>query len=966
MEKIILSLKNIYMTLMTEDFPIYSESVIGRVERKGQTMLRFWQGQIVPEFRCLPCGKMIWRNDGKRNRYTSYLCNRSAEIKTYSEYAEELASQICVSSLVSQINQFREFLSGRKYRHDVLLRRIQELVRLMKADDPRITSQIEEQIVGAVAWETYGSQESLFQASYLLTILTLYAAAGEAMDDPVMKVLQSEEYGIEALWAAFNQSSAEKTEPAVFLTVYSGLLQDDPLPQHRFFGREEELFNLKEIAATHQKYLITGVGGIGKTELLRQLIYRCVQDRTVDKIAVVPYDTGIMESFVRSFPGFRRQDPEESFRRILRLLNKESEQGKLLLLIDDLTKGLEDDPGLSELCSLTCAVLITSRRNALKGFETFRLKPPTITTSALIFRDNYDHPLSGEDQAVLAGMLADEALCHPMTLRLMARAASSRKWSIGMLKEQLDKNGVTFSWREEERTLWIQKLYRQLYSYMQIPKECQPLAELFTLLPRDSYAGDFLDQYFPNVTQGCALQRAEVLAEGGWLESNDDGYSMHPLIGQCLRRTVLNENITEPFLRKIRQRLLEIGAVDAPEPEGDIFPRLCRIYIHIVGLLGGAVSADTVWGFANAAAVSEHTDQTLDRYEKLLKKLRKNCAELDDNAQAACWRTLCRWRRGEAAPVKQLYQCQKQQRTVKDALYHDFCLAGGYFLKYHNETELAEEMIRGVLKDSTDPVQIATAYFYMYELTQVTGDYAASAQWGRGGADYVKAHPECGGELTFTNLFAMGAGNLKLCKEDAREALDEMEKLLTEDSPDWCKAQYAALAGTWELLYGSPEVALEHYLWQKNHILEYQGKCYSYYNTLGQIGQVLRRLGRLEEALDSYREILEFAEENGHTALHQRVSCNISGVYLDLKQPKEALKHLRDAVGEGRKIGGLPLGEALRYSADAWGMLGDTAQELAALEEAAPILEEAYGPEHPRVKTTRQRLAELESNKKEE
>ncbi len=29
MEKIILSLKNIYMLLMTEDFPIYSESVFG-------------------------------------------------------------------------------------------------------------------------------------------------------------------------------------------------------------------------------------------------------------------------------------------------------------------------------------------------------------------------------------------------------------------------------------------------------------------------------------------------------------------------------------------------------------------------------------------------------------------------------------------------------------------------------------------------------------------------------------------------------------------------------------------------------------------------------------------------------------------------------------------------------------------------------------------------------------------------
>lgn len=963
MEKIILSLKNIYMTLMTEDFPIYSESVIGRAERKGQTMLRFWQGQIAPEFRSQPCGRMIWRNDGKRNRYTSYLCNRSAEIKTYSVYARELASQISVSSLLNQIRQFGEFLSGRKYRHDILLRRIRELIRLTKADDPRVSDAIEEQIVDTAAWKTCGSQESLFQASYLLSLLMLYAAAGEAMDDPVMAVLRAQEHSMEALWAAYSQPPEKETVPAAFLTVHSSLLQDNPLPQHRFFGREEELFNLKEIAATRRKCLITGVGGIGKTELLRQLICRCVQDRTVDKIAVVPYDTGIAESFARSFPGFRRQDPEESFRRILHMLKKESEQGKLLLLIDDLTKGSEEDPGLLELQSLNCAVLITSRRSALEGFDTLRLNPPTVTTGTLIFRDNYECPLSGGDQAILSDMLADEALCHPLTLRLMARAASSRKWSIGMLKEQLDKNGVTFSWQEEERTLRIRQLYRQLYSYMQIPEECRPLAELFTLLPRDSYAGDFLEKYFSAVTQGTAAQKMKALAEGGWLESVGDGYSMHPLIGQCLRRTVLNENVTEPFLRHLRQRLLDIGAVDAPELEGDVFQRLCQIYIHIVGLLGGAVSADTVWGFANAAAVSEHTDQTLDRYEKLLKKLRKNCAELNENAEAAYWRTLCRWRRGEVAPVKQLYQRQKQQRTVKDALYHDFCLAGGYFLKYHKETELAEEMIQNVLRDATDPTQKATAYFYMYELTQVTGDYAASARWGREGADYAKAHPECGGELTFTNLFAKGAGNLKFRKEYAQEALQDMKAMLTENAPDWCKAQYAALAGTWELLYGRAEAALEHYLWQKNHILEYQGKCYSYYNTLGQIGQVLRLLKRQEEALETYKEILDFAGENGHTALHQRICCNLSGIYLDMERPQDALTHLRDAVEEGRRIGGLPLGEALWSTAQAHRQLGDSEQEYHCLKEAIPLLEAAYGKEHPKTQAANQRLIELEKER---
>ncbi len=36
MEKIMLSLKNVYMLLMTDDFPIYSESVVSKADRKGK------------------------------------------------------------------------------------------------------------------------------------------------------------------------------------------------------------------------------------------------------------------------------------------------------------------------------------------------------------------------------------------------------------------------------------------------------------------------------------------------------------------------------------------------------------------------------------------------------------------------------------------------------------------------------------------------------------------------------------------------------------------------------------------------------------------------------------------------------------------------------------------------------------------------------------------------------------------
>ena len=144
------------------------------------------------------------------------------------------------------------------------MRRILEFVRLVEAEDPRFLKNMAKQIRECTlseAWESKGEAGKLFQASYLMTILMLYAAAGGAMDATALAVLRKKEYDREALWQAYNQPSSYEDCPTVFLTVHSGLIQDNLLPAHRFFGREEELFNLKETAALGGKCMIAGVGG---------------------------------------------------------------------------------------------------------------------------------------------------------------------------------------------------------------------------------------------------------------------------------------------------------------------------------------------------------------------------------------------------------------------------------------------------------------------------------------------------------------------------------------------------------------------------------------------------------------------------------------------------------------------------------------------------------------------------------
>lgn len=81
------------------------------------------------------------------------------------------------------------------------------------------------------------------------------------------------------------------------------------------------------------------------------------------------------------------------------------------------------------------------------------------------------------------------------------------------------------------------------------------------------------------------------------------------------------------------------------------------------------------------------------------------------------------------------------------------------------------------------------------------------------------------------------------------------------------------------------------------------------------MGIAYQRLKRYDEALEIYRAIIDYAKRAGDVALLHMFSNNLAVLYLDLEKPKEA----------------------------------------------CPLLDAAYGPDHPRAKAARERLSELEA-----
>ena len=955
-ERITLSLKSIYRLLMNDDFPVYSDRVIGKKQRKGQTLLRFWKDMMAHEFCSLPYGKMIWRDDGMRSRSFSNLCNRNDELKIYHEYARELGSCISRDTLLHQVELFERFLTGRGYSDAALRYRTEAFLHVLE-DDECVTGAISKQLAGSLKAlrENSDAEPELcaFRAAYLLTVMTLYAAAGTAMGDSSMTVLRNDALCMDALWALRRQKQDQGEREVRILTAYSGLLQDTSLSRNRFFGREVELFDLQDFAATGKKCLISGIGGIGKTELLRQLVRRCLEERLVDKLAIIPYRTSLAESVGYAFPELMTLKQDEALHSALYRLRREAQDGTLLLLIDDVTSDADTDAGLLSLGELPCTVMVTSRLPALAGFEPYPLSAPNPGACALIFRDNYGSPLSVAERGELSQLLSRPDFCHPLTLKLMARAAGSKDWTVVALRESL-LHDAALTFVEDGKQVRIEQVLARLYPASRIPMGCETVVQLFTLLPRDSYLADTLLMDYPQLFEGRdeLAKSLSLLVRQGWLEQDESGYSMHPLIAQCLRRKTLPESYLARFLSGLRPRLSCADIEYSSECR-----RAASIIPYSLQFLTGPISGALLMDLMAAMDVQQPSRSQREQYCQWLKQLLRRCPDRDDTVDIMWHGLLCAWAMDDEDMIRAVFDKQRQARTVPLDRYLAFCNAASSQLAFSNPA-LSEQLARAILAEEDAPATVkAYAYLKLEQCAEYAGHAEEALHFARTALRYTQDHPECSDRVTLAALTSCATLCVKFGQgEEAKLLLDRLGTIdkLSVDTEIYL--DYLFALGTWELYFGDMDNARKVYEQALQDVEELTGRGFYYFDCLNQLAINAQRQKRFDDAKAAYEEILD--ERSGHV-FGNVARNNYAVLLLDMGQPEAALPVIEQVLAIAREQGGIALGEALRNKARAHGLLGDTAQERECLEEALPLLEQAYGPEHDRPTAARERLAQL-------
>ncbi len=325
-----------------------------------------------------------------------------------------------------------------------------------------------------------------------------------------------------------------------------------PSLQSFFVGRDSEIEEIHNRLAENDLLFVSGMGGIGKSELVKN--YAAQYKDSYDAIIFAPYINDFMMLItddktvsVANIEMFQGEQPNEYYDRKLRKLNELCNE-RTLFIIDNFDTA--EDPYLNDILSLGCKKIITTRNN----FADYNYPQIEIGSLAMrsdinsIFNKYYNKPLDEESQKTV-DLIIDLVDGHTMTVELIAKQMKSGRATPQKTLAALSNGGLVDSGKEKievgkDSVLSRQSAYDHIRALFDISEldgnELYILGNL-SLIP---HSGISTEQF----KEWGGLEDYETintLITEGWIrwDEETDFISLHPVVSDIMFELVKEEKI---------------------------------------------------------------------------------------------------------------------------------------------------------------------------------------------------------------------------------------------------------------------------------------------------------------------------------------------------------------------------------------------------------------------------------------
>lgn len=977
MSKEVLSLKGLYQFIFVKDYPTFSNGIISKNKKVGLTLTKFWQENLLIDFRNLKYGRMIWRTEGGRNRYISEFCNRSERISFYDAYINEWGNMVNQDVMLRQISQFSRFLVDRDYDYDVFVQKLGAYIKMLGEMDDEFTREAENYFKEALAdrkyLEEFGARGQAFFCGWVLTLLMLHAMAGNGEGESALRQFRkSQEISLRELAKMFVKAQKPGKREVKFLTTKNSEICREALDGRHFFGREEELFELLDMLKVGGKYLISGIGGIGKTELMRQLLHSTIEEGLADCICIIQYEGSMADSLIRAFGCTHNGEKEIKLQEALAVVHMHADE-KILIFVDNVSHSMEEDNDIEQLLKLPATVFMTSRYKKMKGFESYPVKPISKNAGALIFRDNYALPINNTDKKLLDNLLEKDIWRHTLTLRLLGKAARAKNWSLQELLKQLDADGKAFGLDKQNGYENLRQLYRQIYNLSGVEAHMNRFLQMFALLPYRSYSMDFIHNFLRDFLgeESNVQESVEQLWESGWLEKGENGYSMHPFVSECILvkevpmeevypffdrvMESMNSGSETPFVDAVSRMELTDSIQDLSQEEKNYLMILGKVAQRTVG-----VPKETYIQIVLAGYFLEVVNVGAQSVGKQIEELWSHADQYSEFHKVCIFIALLNSNYSNYDEMELQYEKILQMNIPE--LLRDLCkltlgsrILGGANLDFQwrvakdNWDEKNSIAVR-----SNGAYMLAMIYGLQGNIDGIVSSLQEGLElWKDNACDNNETRKRL--RLNLAHVYSMLGKHA-----EAEQSLKEWDE--TIETSIYMKFSLLMIKGIALRDRGAQGFGVKELeeamklaeILYVNYIPSELGAAAS------ELALAYHRTKRYEEAIHLYLRAYKYVEEfDNSEMLRHRVLNNLGVLYLECDRLEEAQEQFIQAYEMGKELGGLAQAEPANNLSKVWGKLGDKDKELQYIEEALPIMEHFYGSEHPKVVDAKKRREEI-------